>query len=144
MSWYTSFFQNTKEMGNCSYLKKFIRIFSLHGHSNKTHYFIYTYCTVEKSFPTLYTVIKRLAVSLPQKGCHFSNSPWSEIIKLFSARESLVGDIPAGDGKTAINFLQYTYVLFSHVFKYVLLYNIYIFEREKADSWSFAFSQVIF
>jgi hypothetical protein len=57
---------------------------------------------------------------------------------------SLVGDIPAGDGKTAINFLQCTYVLFSHVFKYVLLYNIYIFEREKAESWSFALSQVIF
>ncbi len=28
------------------------------------------------------------------------NSPWPEIIKFFPARESLVSDIPAGDGKT--------------------------------------------
>jgi hypothetical protein len=28
------------------------------------------------------------------------NSPWAGIIKFFSARESSVSDIPAGDGKT--------------------------------------------
>ncbi len=28
-----------------------------------------------------------------------SNSPWPWIIKLFPAKESLVSDIPAGDGK---------------------------------------------
>jgi hypothetical protein len=34
------------------------------------------------------------------------NSPWPGIIKLFPARESLVSDIPAGDGKMANLFLQ--------------------------------------
>jgi hypothetical protein len=34
-------------------------------------------------------------------GCHLPNSPWPGIIKFFPARESLVSDIPAGDGKTA-------------------------------------------
>jgi hypothetical protein len=32
-------------------------------------------------------------------GCHKPNSPWPGKIKLFPARESLVSDIPAGDGK---------------------------------------------
>jgi hypothetical protein len=31
----------------------------------------------------------------------FPSSPWPGIIKLFLARESLVSDIPAGDGKIA-------------------------------------------
>jgi hypothetical protein len=35
-----------------------------------------------------------------QLGCHLPNSSWPGIIKLFPARESLVCDIPAGDGKT--------------------------------------------
>jgi hypothetical protein len=35
--------------------------------------------------------------------CH---SPWPGIMKLFTARESLVSDIPAVDGKTANLFLQ--------------------------------------
>jgi hypothetical protein len=34
-----------------------------------------------------------------------SNFPWQGIIKLFPARESLVSDIPAGDGKTLNLFL---------------------------------------
>ncbi len=34
------------------------------------------------------------------------NSPWAGIIKLFPARESLVSDTPAGDGKTANLSLQ--------------------------------------
>ncbi len=34
------------------------------------------------------------------------NSPWPGIIKFFPARESLVSDIPAGDGKAANVFLQ--------------------------------------
>ncbi len=64
---------------------------------------------------------KRLAVfPSPAGGCHFPNSPWPAIIKLFPARESLVSDIPelfpareslvrdipVGDGKTANLFLQ--------------------------------------
>jgi hypothetical protein len=39
-------------------------------------------------------------------GVYSPNSPWRGIIKLFPARESLVSDIPAGDGKTANLFLQ--------------------------------------
>jgi hypothetical protein len=52
---------------------------------------------------------KYLLFSCPQPGCHLPNSPWAGIIKLFPARrESLVSDIPAGDGKTANLFLQCT------------------------------------
>ncbi len=39
-------------------------------------------------------------------GCHKPNSPWPGIIKLFPARESLVGDIPVRDGKNDNLFLQ--------------------------------------
>jgi hypothetical protein len=44
--------------------------------------------------------------SRPQPGCHLPNSSWQGIIKSFTARESLVRDIPAGDGKMANLFLQ--------------------------------------
>ncbi len=44
--------------------------------------------------------------SRPQPGCHLPNSPWAGIIKFFPARERLVSDIPAGDGKTVNLFLQ--------------------------------------
>jgi hypothetical protein len=37
--------------------------------------------------------------SRPQPRCHLPNSPCPGIIKLFPARERLVSDIPAGDGK---------------------------------------------
>jgi hypothetical protein len=53
-----------------------------------------------------YTVKKGERFSRPQTGCHLLNSPWAGIIKLFPARESLVSDIPAGDGKIANLFLQ--------------------------------------
>jgi|688.fasta_scaffold2500220_1 hypothetical protein len=49
--------------------------------------------------PSLYTVKK---VNVPSRpGCHLLNSPWVGIIKFFPARESLVSDTPAGDGKIA-------------------------------------------
>jgi hypothetical protein len=35
-----------------------------------------------------------------EAGCHLPNSPRPGIIKFFPARESLVSDIPAGDGKS--------------------------------------------
>ncbi len=56
-------------------------------------------CTVKKvrGFPGL------------QPGCHLPNSPWPGIIKLFPPRESLVSDIPTGDGKTANLLLQCEY-----------------------------------
>ncbi len=37
--------------------------------------------------------------SRPQPGCHKPNSPRTGIIKLFPPRDSLVGEIPAGDGE---------------------------------------------
>jgi hypothetical protein len=46
-----------------------------------------------------YTVKNGYRFSRPQPGCHKTNSPWTGIFKLFPARESLVSDIPAGDGK---------------------------------------------
>ncbi len=39
--------------------------------------------------------------SRSQPVCHLPNSPWRDMIKLFPARENLVSDIPAGDGKMA-------------------------------------------
>jgi hypothetical protein len=60
-----------------------------------------------------YTVIKGYHFSRPQPGCHLPNSPWPGIIKLFPARESLVSDIPARDGKIIDLFLQcILYLLF--------------------------------
>jgi hypothetical protein len=53
-----------------------------------------------------YTVRKGYHFSHPQPGCHLPNSPWPGIIKLFPARESLVSDIPARDGKIIDLFLQ--------------------------------------
>ncbi len=44
--------------------------------------------------------------SRPQPGCHWLNSLWAGIIELFPSRESLISDIPAGDGKMANLFLQ--------------------------------------
>ncbi len=41
-----------------------------------------------------------------QPGCHLPNFPWPGIIQLFPASGSLVSDIPSGDGKAAIVFLQ--------------------------------------
>ncbi len=58
--------------------------------------------------------------SRPQPGCHLPNSPWSGIIKLFPARESLVSDIPAGDGKNCNIFysvrLTYLYIGVHHIY----------------------------
>ncbi len=50
-----------------------------------------------------YTVKKGSPFSRPQPGCHWLNSPWAGI---FPPRESLVSDIPAGDGKIVKTFLQ--------------------------------------
>jgi hypothetical protein len=41
---------------------------------------------------------KRFDVSLPPAGMSLTK-PWAGIIKFFPIRESLVSDIPAGDGK---------------------------------------------
>jgi hypothetical protein len=62
-----------------------------------------SYCWV--AFYT-YTVKKGLRHSRPQPGCHLTNYPWAEIFKLFPPRESLVSNIPAGDGNVANIFLQ--------------------------------------
>jgi hypothetical protein len=55
-----------------------------------------------------YTVKKGYRFSLPQPGCHLPNSPWTGNLKLFPARESLVSDIPAGEGK--INHFFYSVI----------------------------------
>jgi hypothetical protein len=52
----------------------------------------------------LYTVKKSYWFSHPQPGCNLQNSLWPGMIKLFLASESLVSDIPVGDGKIS-NFL---------------------------------------
>jgi hypothetical protein len=56
-----------------------------------------------------HTVKKGERFSRPQSGCHLPNSPWPGIISIpgvFPARESLVSDIPTGDGKNSSLFLQ--------------------------------------
>jgi hypothetical protein len=54
------------------------------------------------SYFLLYTV-KRLAIFPSPAGMSLTKL-WPEIIKLFPARENLVSDIPAGDGKIANRF----------------------------------------
>ncbi len=57
-----------------------------------------------------YTVKKAFQYSRPQPGCHLPNSPLggtNDVInKLFRPRESLVNDIPAGDGNIEKPFLR--------------------------------------
>ncbi len=55
-----------------------------------------------------YTVKKVYRFTSPQRGFHLPNSPWAGIIKLLPARERLVSDIPAGDGKINKLFSQCT------------------------------------
>ncbi len=62
-----------------------------------------------------YTVKKGMLFSRLQPGCHLPNSPWSEIIKLIPARESLVNDIAAGDVKTANLFFTVYSLLYCAV-----------------------------
>jgi hypothetical protein len=54
---------------------------------------------------------KNYRFSRPQMGYYLPNSPWPVIIKLFLASESLLSDIPAGDGKIVSLF----YSLFSEM-----------------------------
>jgi hypothetical protein len=49
---------------------------------------------------------KRFAIFPSQAGMSQSNSPWPGIFKFFPARESLVSDIPAENGKIIYLFLQ--------------------------------------
>jgi hypothetical protein len=44
---------------------------------------------------------KRLGTSPSPAGCQLSNSPWVGRTKFFPSRESLVSDIPAGEGNVA-------------------------------------------
>ncbi len=57
----------------------------------------------------MYTVKKGNRFSRPQPGCNWPNFPWTGIFKLFPAREILVSDIPAGNGKN--NNLFYSAML---------------------------------
>ncbi len=47
----------------------------------------------------IYTVKTGYRFSPPHPGCHRPHSPWTGIIKLSPPRESLISDIPAGEGK---------------------------------------------
>ncbi len=60
------------------------------------------------SYDGPYTVKKVSGFPVPSAGRHSPNSPWPGKIKLFPARESLVSDIPPGDGKTQTFFLHCT------------------------------------
>ncbi len=51
-----------------------------------------------------YTIKKVIHFPVPSRDVT-NHSPWLGIIKLFPARESLVSDIPSGDGKMASLFL---------------------------------------
>jgi hypothetical protein len=46
----------------------------------------------------------RLAIFPSPDGISLTNSPWSGIIKLFLARDSLVSEIPLGTGKSLTFF----------------------------------------
>ncbi len=69
-------------------------------------YFLSFYSTLFPSFAfslrkaTRHTVKKGLPFFRSQPGCHLPNSPWAGIISIiFPSRESLVSDIPTGEGK---------------------------------------------
>ncbi len=82
------------------------------------YYFMYLCCAVILSFCfcdcctllccSFYTVKKGSPFSRPQPGCHWLNSPW----------ESLVSDIPVGDGKIVKLF----YSVYSTACLYWLLF----------------------
>ena len=74
-------------------------------HVNSFYYFKVSF---NKAATLVYTVKKVQQFSRPNAagGCHLPNSPWPGIIKYFPAKESLVCDIPPGDGKIANLFLQ--------------------------------------
>jgi hypothetical protein len=65
----------------------------------------------------LYTVKKDERFSCPQTGGPEPNSPWPGIIKLFLARESLVSDIPAGDGNSLTFFYSVSVFLGIQAYK---------------------------
>jgi hypothetical protein len=46
-----------------------------------------------------YTVKKVVDFPVPRQGVTDQTLPWPVIIKFFPARESLVSDIPTGEGK---------------------------------------------
>jgi hypothetical protein len=64
---------------------------------------------------------KRLAMIFPSPARDVTSQtlPWPGISRLFSARESWVSDIPAGDGKIANFFLQCTSMVF------IIIYSQY-------------------
>jgi hypothetical protein len=66
---------------------------------------------------TVYTVKKGYRFSRTRTGCHQPNSLWPVRIDLFLPRDSVVSDIPAGDGKIINLFLQCnTFVLVARTF----------------------------
>jgi hypothetical protein len=68
------------------------------GHSDRREE--WPLLTVETEAIGTYTVknVCDIPIPTPQPGCHLPNIPWAGIIYLFPPMESLVSDIPAGDG----------------------------------------------
>ncbi len=60
---------------------------------------------------------KKLPIFPSPAGMSLTDS-WPGIIKIFPARESLVSDIPAGDGKIGNPFLQCTFILSSSALRF--------------------------
>jgi hypothetical protein len=75
----------------------------------------YPFCTLQWNIhvqlyplgpPQLRYTVKKVYDLPVLSGGHQPNFRWPGIIKIFPARESLISDVPAGDGKTANLFLQ--------------------------------------
>jgi hypothetical protein len=60
-------------------------------------------------------------------GCHLPNSPWPGRIKLFPARDSLVSDTTAGDGKTGKQLTFFLLCIYASWSKAVLIAQVKVF-----------------
>ncbi len=81
-------------------------------------------------FSTNYTVKKAFRYSRPQPGCHLPNSPWSRIIKLFPARESLF--IVTSRLGREYRYLLYSISFLSHISHLLLLLSSIFFVPPKS------------
>ncbi len=64
--------------------------------------------SIQQTFIGFYVHCKKKVCSFPCRDVPNQTLPWPGIFTLFPPRESLVSDIPAGDGKLANLFLQCT------------------------------------
>ncbi len=96
------------------------------------------YCKLIDILTCSYTVKQGSRFSRPQPGCHLPNSPWPGKVKLFPASESLVSDIPVGDGKTVklflqcINFLHWITIRDLFFIEKTVLKNLFYYQETQA------------